>query len=362
MNLLIHGFPAPEDLRALERIASLPDVNHVIHIYAPPNSLNTSHFKIPIESIPFSHVGNGWYHLQDLTPLDGQLIEKMLPTEAIVMKQMDRLEIYDSQYSSYSARRNLYMKHLRFWNHVLVLRRIDLFIGSNIPHEVYDFVILGLCRIYGIATHFFFQSAIPCTVHPVKDYTHFTPGLAAALAHYQDSHHNSTSDEICLTPILQREWDRQSKNTIPFYMDQKPLFHPNNSLINKKYDSLTQNVEKDLRYIYFPLHYQPEITTSPLGGPFVDQISALALLGRHIPPHYKLVVKEHPMQTWVGRGHDFYRNIINQCKNVIFVNKSISSHELIKNAVAVATITGTAGWEALFRKKPVLLFGKIFTN
>jgi hypothetical protein len=92
----------------------------------------------------------------------------------------------------------------------------------------------------------------------------------------------------------------------------------------------------------------------------VDQINALALLGRHIPPHYKLVVKEHPMQTWVGRGYGFYKDIIDQCNSVIFVKQSTSSHELIKNSVAVATITGTAGWEALFRKKPVLLFGNIF--
>jgi hypothetical protein len=360
MNLLIHGFHAPEDLRALERIVKTPSVNHVIHIYAPPHSLKDNHFNIPIESIAFNHAGNGFYHLKDLIPVDGSLIEKMLPTEAIVMKQMDRLEIYDPQYSSYSARRSLYLKHLRFWNHVLIARKINLFIGSNIPHEVYDFVIFGLCRIYGIATHFLFQSAIPCTVHTLSDYTIFTPGLAKAFEHYQDAHRHTTSAEISLTPKLQHEWDRQSNNTVPFYMDQTPRFHPNNSLLNAEYESLTQDLERDIKYIYFPLHYQPELTTNPLGGAFVDQISALALLGKHVPPHYKIVVKEHPMQTWVGRGHNFYQNIVDQCKNVIFVNKSTSSHQLINNAIAVATITGTAGWEALFRKKPVLLFGNIF--
>jgi hypothetical protein len=360
MNIIIHGFHTPEDLKVLERIVKPPNVKHVIHINAPPHSLKQNNFSSPVESIAFYHAGNGFYHLQDLLPLDGSLIEKMLPTEAIVMKQMDRLEIYDPQYLSYSARRNLYLKHLRFWNHVLIARKINLFIGTNIPHEVYDFVIFGLCRIYGIATHFLFQSAIPCTVHPLSDYTIFTPGLDEALKHYQDAHRHTPYAEISLTPKLQHEWDRQSNNTVPFYMDQTPRFHPNNSLLNAQYESFTQDLERDIKYIYFPLHYQPELTTNPLGGAFVDQISALALLGKHIPPTYKLVVKEHPMQTWVGRGHDFYKNIVDQCKNVIFVNKSTSSHQLINNAMAVATITGTAGWEALFRKKAVLLFGNIF--
>jgi capsule polysaccharide export protein KpsC/LpsZ len=36
---------------------------------------------------------------------------------------------------------------------------------------------------------------------------------------------------------------------------------------------------------------------------------------------------------------------------------SVSSFDLIDHAQAVATVTGSVGWEALNRNKPVLLFG-----
>ena len=38
----------------------------------------------------------------------------------------------------------------------------------------------------------------------------------------------------------------------------------------------------------------------------------------------------------------------------------MNSYKLISKSLAVATITGTAGWEAFVNKKPVLMFGSYF--
>lgn len=276
------------------------------------------------------------------------------------MKQMDRLEVYDSQYSNYANRRALYLKHVRFWHFILVSRRIDLFIGSNIPHEVYDYVILGLCKLLNIDTHFLFQSAIPDTVHPLSDLTDFTPAVPSALDHFQRLYHGRSDASIILSKNLSREWERQNRNTIPFYMAQPFSHHANNNILEMEYASVSQTLNSNTPYIYFPLHYQPEITTNPLGGQFCDQVTAITLLQYYMPKTVRLVVKEHPMQNWIGRGSGFYQNILEQCKNVVFVPKSTSSHDLISNSLAVATVTGTAGWEALFRRKPVIIFGNIF--
>lgn len=45
-------------------------------------------------------------------------------------------------------------------------------------------------------------------------------------------------------------------------------------------------------------------------------------------------------------------------KNVELLAQSVSSFEAINHAAAVATITGTAGWEGLQMGKPVILFGR----
>lgn len=360
MNLLVHGFHAAEDLNVLRRLIRMNRIKHLVHVCAPPNVLNPTESGVNVESIAFNHAGNGLYHLRDLPALDEVLLEKMLPVESVVMKQMDRLEVYDTQYTHYSNRRALYLKHLRFWNYVLTSRKINLFIGSNIPHEVYDYIIFGLCQLHGIRTHFLFQSAIPDTLHQLTHFNDFTPDLLLAFNKLLQLYQRTPDNNIALSKTLQREWDRQIQNSIPFYMEQPVRHHPKNPQLDQEYVSVAEPFDTQLPYVYFPLHFQPEITTSPLGGQFCDQATAITLLGQRLPETVRLVIKEHPMQNWIGRGTGFYQNIVDQSKNVTFVPRNTSSHELIQKSLAVATITGTAGWEALFRKKPVLLFGNIF--
>ena len=46
--------------------------------------------------------------------------------------------------------------------------------------------------------------------------------------------------------------------------------------------------------------------------------------------------------------------------NVNFISMKSNNYSLIDNSIAVATITGTAGWEAILRGKPSFIFGNIF--
>ena len=110
-------------------------------------------------------------------------------------------------------------------------------------------------------------------------------------------------------------------------------------------------------FIYFPLHLQPEMTTSMLGGKYSDQALALEHLSRTIPKNMVIVVKENPKQLYKERTGDFFKRM-NSIENLIFIGKSINSKLLISKCVIVATITGTAGWEAIRMGKPVIIFGK----
>lgn len=120
-----------------------------------------------------------------------------------------------------------------------------------------------------------------------------------------------------------------------------------------------QSVEVDFncKYVYFPLHLQPEMTTSALGGPFVDQALAIEMLSSMLPEDIKIYVKENPKQMGFMRGPTFFHRI-GRLKNVQVIPEKINSHALIRNCIFVATITGTAGWEALQVGKPALIFGK----
>lgn len=97
-----------------------------------------------------------------------------------------------------------------------------------------------------------------------------------------------------------------------------------------------------------------------MGGMYCDQELMVELLDRSLPNGVHIYVKEHPKQQAIGRTPSYYTKCLDRAPKTVFVSQSVSSFELIRNATAVATVSGTAGWEGLFREKPVLLFGYNF--
>ena len=115
-------------------------------------------------------------------------------------------------------------------------------------------------------------------------------------------------------------------------------------------------------FVFVPLHYQPEVSTSPLGGKFHDQLLMLQMLARHLPSGWSIYVKEHKsIFDQFTRGHfcrstDYYERIA-ALPNVHLAPMGISSFDYIDRSRAVATVTGTAGCEGLLRGKPTIVFG-----
>ena len=134
----------------------------------------------------------------------------------------------------------------------------------------------------------------------------------------------------------------------------------------QKYNSLVCAKSESDKYIYFPLHYQPEATTYPFGNYFIDQLNAIKLVSSSLPKNYFLYVKEHPdtfnigRDGWVrgdySRDIHFYNEIIN-LKNVKIVSMNFSSLDLVKRSSGLATINGAVGLEYVINKKPVIFFG-----
>lgn len=116
---------------------------------------------------------------------------------------------------------------------------------------------------------------------------------------------------------------------------------------------------EDENYVYFPLHVEPErslLITCPF---YSDQINVITNIAKSLPIGYTLYVKEHgSMELLFWRDQSFYKKII-QLPNVKLLHPSFNSKALMEKCSLLITIAGTTGIEALFSKKPVIVFSDV---
>lgn len=402
MNIIINGF---HDVILKKVLRRLLNNNIVDTAYLISNDRNERNiYKLKAKVLDFKKISLGNYPVdwEDLIPLDKDLLESMYSCETIALKMIERIEPHIGKLS-YNRRKEIYLNHLRYWNHIINTENIKYFVSSNIPHEVYDFVIYGLCKLKEIKMIFLHQT-IPGFLMLLKDFNPFFTELNEKFAENLKLYKNK---ELKLNERGERLLNSQTsknKDPIPVYMTKNTFgkktgmvilkmsyavsklftsefyknvlnfrlysifffrlvfskFYKLKSIIfNIYYESIQQVPDFNETFIYFPLHYQPELTTSPLADGFVNQKLIVDLMHYHLPEGVKIYVKEHPKQTCWTRSISFYKELKN-LKNVKLISKKFNSFRLIEKCAAVATATGTAGWEAVFRKKPVLLFGNFF--
>lgn len=119
-------------------------------------------------------------------------------------------------------------------------------------------------------------------------------------------------------------------------------------------------VDLDQPFVYLPLHFTPEISTLTHGLRYEDQRLLVSNLAKYLPSGLVLYVKEHTSMPG-RRPMRFYRDVAEHF-NVRLIDPRVSTFDLIRKAKAVATVTGTAGWEAFVFGKPVIVLGNVFFN
>lgn len=131
------------------------------------------------------------------------------------------------------------------------------------------------------------------------------------------------------------------------------------NLSNNMYsmNQIKERINKDTKIIYVPLHYQPELTTVTHGDIYEDQLSMIEALSVNIGLDGVVLIKDNPIQGSFQRGEDFFRRL-NALNNVYLVDIEYESFKLLEICDLVATISGTAGWEAIKGGKKCLLFGR----
>ena len=110
-------------------------------------------------------------------------------------------------------------------------------------------------------------------------------------------------------------------------------------------------------FVYFPLHLEPEENVHVLGGEYTNQLDAVVALHDRLPAGWTLLLKENPIQTFQNRGEPFDQRL-SELPRVRFVDDNYPSSNLVDRARLVATITGTASYEAMLKGKACLYFGE----
>ena len=108
-------------------------------------------------------------------------------------------------------------------------------------------------------------------------------------------------------------------------------------------------------FVFYPLHFEPEVSIQVFGRPFQNQIELVRNLALSLPAGMVVVVKEHPRSVGF-RPLGYYQKLLD-IPNVKLADPLLQTHALIRHATFVAVISGSTGLEAAICGKPVLSFG-----
>lgn len=308
-----------------------------------------------------------------------QLHELKLPHGAPQMtaelqRCFDELKQHYLQFNDINSRRHYYVPGresesyngfvLTFYAVYKLLKQneIHLLLHANIPHEGFDFILYQLARVLGIKTVLCYQSLFSNRFWITQTLEDFgRHGQNSALFVLENSGYT-----LPKTWFYMQGSDKDAAYSLkaaaleilraPHRLPLALVRYAYAWQFRRQIAACTQPCAPGESYIYFPLHLQPELTTSALGGAFSDQMLAIEMLSSWLPKGYFIYLKENPKQTEKQRGPLFYKRLA-ALKNVRLLSRTENSIALIKNSIGVATVTGTAGWEALFHGKPVLVFG-----
>lgn len=347
-------------------------------------------------------------------PVPGRdLLAKLAPCEAMLMPMINRLDFTET--FTVQQRQRLYHEYVRYWHGILTKYKPDAIIFSSIPHIVYNYVIYCLAKELGIKTIIHRSLQIASRILLFQDFQKYE-SIEKIYAQMSDQHYTIEDIGADIRAYYEAQsgvnqsapWYRQKKYmnkrarqmallpswsglvkavvNFDFLAKLKTFFKPRRLLsldgqhysfwqfkkyqwlwrqkrlgFKKEYLSLVKEVDLDKKFIYVPLGTQPEMSTNPLGGIYDDQILMIETLAQVIPDDWQIYVKETPTQwTWrfshLGRWAGYYHKL-NRMKNVSLVSVDLSSAKLTKQCQTVATITGTAGLEAVLRGQQALIFG-----
>jgi hypothetical protein len=109
------------------------------------------------------------------------------------------------------------------------------------------------------------------------------------------------------------------------------------------------------KYVYLPLHYEPEAVILMYSPWLRDQSEVVRLVSQALPVGWKILVKDHPNMVGL-RNPKFYANI-KAIPHVQLVATTVSSTVLMTHSEAVVVLAGTSAIEARLMGKKAISLG-----
>ena len=277
---------------------------------------------------------------------------------------------------SYYEFNNMFNIHFYYFYELIIKHNIKLLICSNFLHLT-DYLLYAIAKdLFNIQIIIFNQSQFPNKMwymDSIEDYGSFEKLKQLNLNNKVDEELKNKLEinlfymkksffqklkEYCLYKFIFKDLEkifnkRKNEKFYHFYLRYIKCLKYKKNLA--KYSA--KEVDYNAKYVYFPLHLQPELTTSIFGDIHTDQLLAIEKLSSILPDDFKIYAKENPKQGYYQRDDLFFKRLMNIDK-VVLVDKSVDTHKLTKNSQFLSTISGTAGWEAITSAKKVLLFGR----
>lgn len=277
--------------------------------------------------------------------------------------------------------------YYEFAFYFLIKEKITLVTYWNPPHMGWDFIVCYVAKSLGIKTLILDQAKFTNKFFHYFDFNDHGTFKTSKVLDY--------TTEYRIEKKIEKEWFYMKKNRgLKSQFSMKKLFRPESYRkrihhIVERNDFLrlfrelcsrerraqsifrfyternykrnleltcTTKVSLKKKYVYVPLHKQPERSTAIWGGIYLDQILSIERLSALLPKDWFIYVKENPKQTGAYRDCLFFQRI-KLIPNLVLLDKDTNTHELIRHSQFVSTILGTAGWEAITGGKNVLVFG-----
>ena len=312
------------------------------------------------EKVDYNSVSNIDLTYTDGESIDAKLLDFLCLQEYKVFNLYDKYKPQEYRYKWYILRRHLYYSHLSYWLKFINHNNISCFVFTRLPEEGFEFVLYLLAKALSLRVFVLHQQPLTNRVIVNDNLDNFFLPI------------KKDYKRLLTRQLEHNKCENQRLEKIEFYIQE---MIKKNRILSKGVNGFGSNLydlifcfrkknehEVDLKnqYVFFELYYDTDLPDAVLANRCYDQFLAIKFLSESLPKGVILYIKKHYSfykKEIKGENFKSLYDQINIFNNVRIVKNSYSRSKLIKNALAVAVVTGDIGFEALYERKPVILFG-----